>query len=42
MNRGKGQPSKDPYKFHPFAKKPKSAARPATKSDLARLFGGKS
>lgn len=39
MNRGKGKPSADVYKFHPTAKKPKSTAKPATAADLERLFG---
>jgi len=39
LNRGKGEPAKDVYAFHPFAVKPKPKARPATDDDLRMLFG---
>lgn len=38
-NKSKEQPKHDAYKFHPYAKKPKTAARRATPEDLERLFG---
>ena len=37
--REKGKPAADVYRFHPYATKPKPAARPATPADLERLFG---
>ena len=39
LHRGKGEPEKDVYAFHPFAVKPKPKPRPATEEDLRMLFG---
>lgn len=37
LNRPQHKPAVDPYKFHPFAEKPKP--RQATPDEIARLFG---
>jgi hypothetical protein len=37
MNREKGKPVQDVYKYHPFAKKP--PPRQATAAEIAALFG---
>jgi len=39
-HRKKDQSAIEPYRFHPYAEKPKTKARQATQADLDMLFGG--